>query len=187
MEFSFSKAKWENLVWKIFELAKLWEESNSLLNLTDLIFENSLILRKEEIKKQRWTNCTLANKNEHWKKFFMLRYRCVVHTVYLLVFLNGGTLDLRYNHSFRFCFTFFLATESFCLKGQNGSLRENNCSLNVEASFWSVFCFLVLLSGEKAKNSQQTKLATNWNSRRDFSDCLEKVSFYIMLSNFVGI
>ena len=114
-------------------------------------------------------------------------YRCVVHTVYLLVFLNGGTLDLRYNHSFRFCFTFFLATESFCLKGQNGSLRENNCSLNVEASFWSVFCFLVLLSGEKAKNSQQTKLATNWNSRRDFSDCLEKVSFYIMLSNFVGI
>ena len=73
-EFSFSETKWENLVWKIFELAKLWEESNSLLNLTDLIFENSLILRKEEIKKQRWTNCTLANKNEHWKKFFMLRY-----------------------------------------------------------------------------------------------------------------
>ena len=80
-EFSFSETKWENLVWKIFELAKLWEESNSLLNLTDLIFENSLILRKEEIKKQRWTNCTLANKNEHWKKFFMLRYRCVVQTV----------------------------------------------------------------------------------------------------------
>ena len=54
-----------------------------------------------------------------------------------------------------------LRRKVFVCKGQNGSLRENNCSLNVEASFWSVFCFLVLLSGEKAKNSQQTKLATN--------------------------
>ena len=51
-----------------------------------------------------------------------------------------------------------LRQKVFVCKGQNGSLRENNCSLNVEASFLSVFSFLVRLSGGRAEILGRQKL-----------------------------
>ena len=70
--FSILKTKWENLVWKIFELAKLWEESNSLSVESDRFnIQRFLKLRKEQNITKRRNDSVLASKKRKWEPQFI--------------------------------------------------------------------------------------------------------------------